>query len=120
LTWINFAVVSVRKSRLPTDRGESRLEKSNMGEMLHVNKLSRRHALSLFGLAAALVPAVAFGVSSAGAQTPGMERREERREERQDRREDRRDNRQERRDDRRDSRGLNDDQSQTNTQPAPK
>src|SRR5215472_12899662 len=102
---------------LSTERVESRQETSNMSETLYVNHISRRHALSFFGLTAVL----ALGATRARAQTPGMERREERREERQDRREDRRDNRQERREDRRDMRGLNDDdQSQNRTQPAPK
>jgi len=84
--------------------------------------LSRRHALSFFGLAAALVPA-ALSVTEAEAQTPGMERREERRENRQERREDRRENRGDRREDRQERRenrrGLNDDPPAT-TNAAPK
>jgi hypothetical protein len=72
-----------------------------MRKMLDIDLISRRQALSLFGVAAALVPATALSVSDAEAQTPGMERREERREQRHERREDRRENRQERREERR-------------------
>jgi hypothetical protein len=92
-----------------------------MSKMLDVNMTSRRQALSFFGLAAALVPAVALSASDSRAQTPGMERRQERREDRQERREDRRDDRQERREERReDRRGLNDDPPATTNAPAPK
>jgi len=82
--------------------------------------LSRPHALSFFGLAAALVPA-ALSVSEAEAQTPGMERREDRRDDRQERREERRENREDRREDRQerrqDRRGLNDDPPATTNAP---
>ena len=81
-----------------------------MSEKFDVDTVSRRQAFSLFGLAAALVPAMALSVSGARAQTPGMERREERREDRLDRRE-------QRRDDREGRRGLRDDQSESKTSP---
>jgi hypothetical protein len=104
--------------------GKSRQEKSNMSETLDVNMTSRRQALSLFGVAAALIPAMALSASNAEAQTPGMERREERRDERQERREDRRENRQERRDDRQERReerrGLNDETHEIIKDAAPK
>ena len=66
--------------------------------------ISRRTAFSLISAAGVALPAAILAVSEAGAQTPGMERREDRREDRQDRREDRRDDRQERRDDRQEGR----------------
>ena len=75
-----------------------------MSETLVVKTISRRQALSRFGLAAALLPAMALGVSGAQAQTPGMERRQDRRDDRRTRREDRRDDRQGRREDRREGR----------------
>jgi hypothetical protein len=65
--------------------------------------ISRRKALSLVGLAAAFgfaAPAV-LAVSSAEAQTTGMERRQDRRTGRHDRRDDRRTGRTERRENRR-------------------
>jgi hypothetical protein len=55
--------------------------------------ISRRGALSLFGLTAALglaVPTTALTTSDAEAQTAGMERRETRRTGRQERRQTRR------------------------------
>ena len=56
--------------------------------------ISRRTAFSLISAAVGVaLPAAILPVSKAGAQTPGMERREDRREDRQDRREDRRDER---------------------------
>jgi hypothetical protein len=75
-----------------------------MRETLDLNMPSRRQALSLFGVAAALVHAMALSASNAQAQTPGMERREDRRDDRQERREERRENREERRDDRQERR----------------
>ena len=66
--------------------------------------ISRRKALSLMGLAAAFgfaaAPAV-LTVSEAGAQTIGMQRRQDRRAGRHQRRDDRRTGRTERREDRR-------------------
>ena len=64
--------------------------------------VSRRALLSFLGLGSALlVGATVVSVSSAEAQTPGMERREERRTGRQERRQERRTGRQERRQGRR-------------------
>ena len=70
-----------------------------MTQKIEAGMISRRTALlgAAFGVA---LPGTILAVSEAGAQTPGMERREDR----QDRREERRDDRQERRDDRRDAR----------------
>jgi hypothetical protein len=66
--------------------------------------ITRRKALSSFGLATAFgltaLPTVLMA-TDAEAQTAGMERRQDRREGRQDRREDRRAGRQDRRDARR-------------------
>ena len=86
-----------------------------MSETVDANMISRRHALSVFGLAVALLPATALGGSDAQAQTPGMERREQRREDRGDRREGRRENRQDRREDRRESRQELRDERQKST-----
>ena len=74
-----------------------------MTQKIEAGMISRRTALlgAAFGVA---LPGTILAVSEAGAQTPGMERREDRREDRQDRREERRDDRQERRDDRRGAR----------------
>jgi hypothetical protein len=90
-------------------------ERLDMSEKFDVDIVSRRQAFSLFGLAVALAPAMALGVSGARAQTPGMERREDRRDERQERREDRREDREDRREERR---GLRDDQSEGRNEPA--
>ena len=60
-----------------------------MSEKINSEMISRRRAISLVGLAAALsvaVPATMLVVSDAEAQTGGMERRDERRTGRQDRR----------------------------------
>jgi hypothetical protein len=75
-----------------------------MTEKIQYELITRRKAFSLFGLSAAVglaLPATLSALSSADAQTAGMERRQDRREGRHDRREDRRDNRQDRRDARR-------------------
>jgi hypothetical protein len=75
-----------------------------MSAIIKSEMISRRKALSLMGLAAALglaaAPAV-LTVSDAEAQTNGMLRRQERREGRHARREERRAGRHERREDRR-------------------
>ena len=75
-----------------------------MSAIIKSEMISRRKALSLMGLAAALglaaAPAV-LTVSDAEAQTNGMLRRQERREGRHERREERRAGRHERREDRR-------------------
>jgi hypothetical protein len=74
-----------------------------MGAIITSEMISRRKALSLMGLAAALglaVPAV-LTVSDAEAQTAGMVRRQERRTGRHERREARRTGRHERREVRR-------------------
>jgi hypothetical protein len=66
--------------------------------------ISRRGALSLFGLATALgfaVPTTVLTTSDAEAQTAGMERRGERRGGREERRTERRTGRQQRRTERR-------------------
>jgi hypothetical protein len=76
----------------------------NASDQLARFDTERRTACSLLGLGAFAVPATVLTLSSAEAQTPGMERREERRDDRQDRREDRRENREERRDDRQERR----------------
>ena len=65
--------------------------------------ISRRSALSLLGLRAALgfaVPIAVLTVSNAEAQTSGTERRQERRTDRTERREERRTGRTERREER--------------------
>jgi hypothetical protein len=64
-----------------------------MREKIKSEMISRRKALSLFGLAAALglaVPPTVLMVSDADAETAGMERRHERREHRRERRHERR------------------------------
>ena len=64
-----------------------------MSEKITSEKISRRRAFSLVGLAAAMglaVPATMLTVSDAEAQTRGMQRREERRTGRQERRTQRR------------------------------
>ena len=75
-----------------------------MAEVLKPQTISRRKALSLMGLAAALGVAAAssgVAVSDAEAQTVGMERRSARRTGRHDRRQDRRTGRHDRRQERR-------------------
>jgi hypothetical protein len=75
-----------------------------MREKIKSEMISRRKALSLFGLAAALglaVPPTVLMVSDADAETAGMERRHERREHRRERRHERREHRRERRHERR-------------------
>ena len=75
-----------------------------MSAIIKSEMISRRKALSLMGLAAALGLAAAptvLTVSDAEAQTVGMERRQERRAGRHERREVRREGRQERREVRR-------------------
>lgn len=75
-----------------------------MADVLKPQTVSRRKALSLMGLAAALgVVAASSGMtaSDAEAQTVGMERRSARRTGRHDRRNDRRTGRHERREERR-------------------
>ena len=64
-----------------------------MSEKIKSEMISRRRALSLLGLAAALglaVPPTVLSVSDAEAQTAGMMRRQARREGRRERRETRR------------------------------
>ena len=64
-----------------------------MSDKITSEKISRRRAFSLVGLAAAMglaVPATMLTVSDAEAQTRGMQRREERRTGRQERRTQRR------------------------------
>ena len=71
-----------------------------MSENIKSEMMSRRGAFSLLGLAAALgvvAPATVLTVSTARAQTEGMERRQDRRANRQQNRQDRRTNRQEQR-----------------------
>jgi hypothetical protein len=75
-----------------------------MTEKIKSELISRRTAVSLLGITAALgfaVPATVLTVSDAEAQTSGMERRGERRAGRHERRETRRTGRHERRDTRR-------------------
>ena len=75
-----------------------------MNAIIKSEMISRRKALSLMGLAAAFGLAAAptvLAVSDAGAQTVGMERRQERRAGRHERREARRTGRHERREVRR-------------------
>ena len=75
-----------------------------MTEKIKSELISRRAAISLLGVTAALgfaVPASVLTVSDAEAQTSGMERRGERRAGRHERRETRRTGRHERRDTRR-------------------
>ncbi len=75
-----------------------------MSEIINSEAISRRRALSLFGMVAAFAGAAstaALTVSDAEAQTYGMERRQERRTERHERREERRAGRHERREERR-------------------
>jgi hypothetical protein len=75
-----------------------------MSAIIKSEMISRRKALSLMGLAAAFglaaTPTV-LTISDAGAQTAGMERRQERRAGRHERREERRAGRHERREERR-------------------
>ena len=64
-----------------------------MSERIKSELISRRRAFSLLGLAAAVslaVPAALLTASDAGAQTQGMERRDDRRGDRQERRTERR------------------------------
>ena len=73
-------------------------------EILNHEVISRRKAISLVGLAAALglaAPAAILTASDAEAQTVGMERRQARRTGRHERRTERRTGRTERREDRR-------------------
>ena len=75
-----------------------------MTEILDHEVISRRKAISLVGLAAALglaAPAAILTASDAEAQTVGMERRQARRTGRHERRTERRTGRTERREDRR-------------------
>jgi len=74
-----------------------------MSEKIKSEVVSRRRALSLLGLAAALglaVPSTMATVSDAEAEETGMERRHERREHRRERRHERREHRRERREER--------------------
>ena len=64
-----------------------------MSESIKFERVSRRGAFSLLGLAAAasvVVPATMLIATDADAQTQGMERRDERRGDRQERRTERR------------------------------
>ena len=75
-----------------------------MTDIINSEVISRRSALSLVGLAAALglaAPAAVLMASHAEAQTPGMVRRQERRTGRHVRRHERRTGRHERREERR-------------------
>ena len=75
-----------------------------MSEKIKSEMISRRRALSLLGIAAALglaVPPAVLTVSDAEAQTAGMQRRAARRAARRTRREERRMGRQKRREKRR-------------------
>ena len=75
-----------------------------MSEKIKPEMISRRRALSLLGIAAALglaVPPAVLTVSDAEAQTAGMQRRAARRAARRKRREERRMGRQKRREKRR-------------------
>ena len=75
-----------------------------MSEKIKPEMISRRRALSLLGIAAALglaVPPAVLTVSDAEAQTAGMQRRAARRAARRQRREERRMGRQKRREKRR-------------------
>lgn len=72
-----------------------------MTQKIQSERMSRRSAFRLVGLAAAIGVLMPAMVSDAEAQTAGMERRQDRRTDRQDRREDRRTDRQDRRDNRR-------------------
>jgi NAD(P)H-nitrite reductase large subunit len=73
-----------------------------MTEITKPEAMSRRKALGLLGLGAALgLVASSVSVSDAEAQTVGMERRQDRRGGRQDRRQGRRTGRQDRRQNRR-------------------
>ena len=75
-----------------------------MTEKIKSELISRRTAVSLLGITAALgfaVPATVLTVSDAEAQTSGMERRGERRAGRHERRHERRAGRHERREERR-------------------
>jgi hypothetical protein len=75
-----------------------------MSEQIQSEMISRRRALSLLGIAAALglaVPPAVLTVSDAEAQTAGMQRRAARRAARRQRREERRMGRQKRREKRR-------------------
>ena len=70
-----------------------------------IQAISRRETFWMLGTAIGIaIPAAVLTASSAQAQTPGMQRRQDRRDIRQERREDRRDVRQDRRDDRQDRR----------------
>jgi len=74
-----------------------------MSDEVEWGMISRRQMFSFLGLAAALgiaAPSMVLTASNAGAQTPGMERRDDRRTGRQDRRDDRRTGRVERREER--------------------
>lgn len=75
-----------------------------MTEKYEVERITRRRAFSLLGLAATagfVVPATILSVSDATGQTAGMERRDDRRQGRQDRRHTRQEGRHARRDTRR-------------------
>jgi hypothetical protein len=61
-----------------------------MTEQIQPGLVSRRTAFSLLAALGVATPAAILAVSSAEAQTPGMERREDRRDAREDRRDDRR------------------------------
>jgi hypothetical protein len=75
-----------------------------MMEQIQSGLISRRTVLSTMATWGVATSATILAVSNAGAQTPGMERREERRDDRLERREDRRDDRLDRREERRDDR----------------
>ena len=89
-----------------------------MNEKITSEMISRRRALSLVGLAAALgvaVPTTVLMVTDAEAQTAGMERRQERRTGRHERREERRTGRHERREERRTGRHERREERRTGT-----
>jgi hypothetical protein len=75
-----------------------------MSDRATFEAMSRRDALSLFGIASAFslaVPGILVGISESEAETAGMERRQDRRTGRHERRETRRTGRHERRETRR-------------------
>ena len=72
-----------------------------MIQKIECERMSRRSAFRLAGLAAAFGVVAPAMASDAEAQTTGMERRQDRRTDRHERREDRRTDRQDRREDRR-------------------
>jgi hypothetical protein len=91
LTWINAGTWNCAQDKNSTEHGSF-----DMSETIKSEAISRRKALSLMGLAAALGLAAAStaatlaAVTDAEAQTIGMERRHERRHFRRERRFERR------------------------------